>query len=94
MIASIVNIHNEIVGQVLNDKLNMKKVRVKMVLKNLTQDQKDNRRVICSDILQRLDEQPNLLENVITCDGTWIFQYDHDTKRKSMPQEDFNITVD
>jgi len=39
-----------------------------MVPENLSQDQKDNRKNICSDILQMINEQPNLLENVITCD--------------------------
>lgn len=44
--------------------------------KNLSQDQKDNRKNICSDILKKINERPNLLENVIMCDETWIFQYD------------------
>lgn len=55
-----------------------------MVPKNLTQEQKDKWREICSDILNYMNEQPDFLGNVITCDETWIFQYDPETKRQSM----------
>jgi hypothetical protein len=56
-----------------------------MVPKNLTQEQNDNLKNICSDIMERITEQPDMLENVITCDETWIFQYDPEMKRQSMP---------
>jgi hypothetical protein len=42
----------------------MRKVCAKMVLKNLTQGQKDNRKNTCSDIVERIAEQPDVLENV------------------------------
>jgi hypothetical protein len=54
-----------------------------MVPKNLTQEQKDNRKNICSDIMKRITEQLEALENVITCDESWILQYDPETKRQS-----------
>jgi hypothetical protein len=34
--------------------------------------------------MERITEQPGVLENVITCDETWIFQYDPQTKRQLM----------
>jgi hypothetical protein len=55
-----------------------------MVPKNLTQEHKDNQKNICSDIMERITEQPDVLENIFTCDETWIFQYDPETKRQSM----------
>jgi hypothetical protein len=51
-----------------------------MVPKNLTQEQKDNQK----NIMERFREQPEVLENVITCDETCIFQYDPEKKRQSM----------
>jgi hypothetical protein len=51
------------------DRLNMKKVCAK-IPKNLTQEQKDNRKNIGSDILKRITEQSDVLENVTTCDET------------------------
>lgn len=84
MIADMVNTNRETVRQILHDELNMTKICAKMVPKNLTQEQKDHRKNICSDIMDRLKEQPDLLTNVVTCDETWIFQYDPETKRQSM----------
>jgi hypothetical protein len=55
-----------------------------MVPKNFTQEQKDNQKNMCSDIMEGLTEELDVLENVITCDETWIFQYDLETKRQSM----------
>jgi len=52
-----------------------------MVPKNLIQDQKDDRRDMCSDISQRINDQPKLLKSISTCDETWTFQYDPETKR-------------
>jgi hypothetical protein len=34
--------------------------------------------------MEGVTEQLDVLENVITCDKTWIFQYDQETKRQSM----------
>jgi hypothetical protein len=39
---------------------------------------------LCSDLLQRIEDEPDLLNSVITCDETWIFTYDPETKRQSM----------
>jgi hypothetical protein len=66
----------------------MRKVRTKIVPKNLTQEHKDNWKNIFSDIMERITEQLDVLENVITCDEMWIFQYDLEikwqlTKRKT-----------
>ena len=55
-----------------------------MVPKLLTPEQKEHRMRICADTLENIENDPNLLQNVITCDETWIFQYDPETKRQSM----------
>lgn len=36
------------------------------------------------DALENIENNPDFLQNVITCDETWIFQYDPETKRQSM----------
>ncbi|XP_029341252.1 uncharacterized protein LOC115033209 [Acyrthosiphon pisum] len=55
-----------------------------MVPKNLTIDQKFNRKEICSDTLKIIKDDPSFINNIITCDETWIFTYDPETKRQSM----------
>jgi hypothetical protein len=74
MIAEMVNMNKETLRQIFLDKLNMRNACAKSVPKDLTQEQKDNRKNSCSDIMERITEQLDVLENVITCDETWIFQ--------------------
>ncbi len=60
MIANALNADKESVRKILHDELNLKKVCAKLVLENLTPDQK----LICqqiSDFLERLDEEPQFL---------------------------------
>jgi len=40
--------------------------------------------IICVDILQNTENEANVLQNVITCDESWFFQYDTESKRQSM----------
>ncbi len=80
MIAETVNADKEPDRKILHNELNMKKVCAKLVPKNLTPDQKLICQQIDSDFLERLNEAPGLIENIITCDETWIFQNDVETK--------------
>ena len=59
----------------------MRKVCAKMVPKNLTTEQKANRRDL--DLLDRLERGPEFFSRVITGDESWIFEYDPETKRQS-----------
>jgi len=56
---------------------------VKFVPKNLTIEQKDNRKDVCLHLLERIQRDRNFLKNVVTDDETWIFEYDPETKRQS-----------
>ena len=50
--------------------------------KNLSVEQKANRLEICQDLQERLKIVPNFLDNVITGDESWVFDYDPETKRQ------------
>ena len=84
MMSDITNIDRETIRKILTEDLQMTKVCAKMVPKNLTCEQKMNRKDICSDIMERFTDDPELVSKIITCDETWIFQYDPETKRQSM----------
>jgi hypothetical protein len=83
MIAEELNVDKETVRQILTENLK-KKVCAKMVPKNLSEDQKLNREEMCQNVLEKIEEDPNFLSSVVTCDETWLFQYDPETKRQSM----------
>ena len=76
MIASELNLNHTTVHQILTKELAMKKLCAKFVPKNLTIEQKDNRKEVCLHLLERIQRDRNFLKNVITGDETWIFEYD------------------
>ena len=50
--------------------------------KNLTTEQKANRKDVCLD-LDRLERETEFFSRVITGDESWILEYDPETKRQS-----------
>jgi len=83
-VAEKVNLDRESVRRILREELNMKKVCAKMDPKLLSEEQKERRKELCLDLLQRTENEPDLLNSIITCDETWVFMYDPETKRQSM----------
>jgi histone-lysine N-methyltransferase SETMAR len=84
MIAEELNVDKETVRQILTENLKMIKVCAKMVAKNMSEDQKLNSEEMCQNVLGKTEEDPDFLNSVVTCDETWLFQYDPDTKQQSM----------
>ena len=80
VIANKVGMDEETVCTILVDTLGMRKVCAKMVPRLLTQEQKAQQLNACRDILQQMEADEKLLENVITGDESWVFQYDPETK--------------
>jgi len=58
----------------------MRKVCAKMVPKLLLDKQKECCKELCLDPLQRIENEQDLLNLTITCDETWVFTYDPETK--------------
>ena len=84
------SIDKETMRQILHDNMQMTKVSAKVVSKLLTSNQKEKLQEICADSLKQIEENPKFLDSVITCDETWVFQYDSDTKRQSMHRKTAN----
>jgi len=83
MIASEFNLNNTTFHQILTEELAMRKLCAKIVPKNLTIEQKENRKDVYLHLLERIQSDRNFLKNVITGDETWIFEYDPETKRQN-----------
>jgi len=62
----------------------MRNVCAKMVPKVLSDEQKESRKKLCLDLSQRIENEPDLLDSIISCDETCIFTYDPETKQQSM----------
>jgi hypothetical protein len=63
--------------------LGMHRVSAKSVPRLLTDDQKLQQFSICEYLLQKANDEENLLKNVITGDETWVYGYDSETKQQS-----------
>ena len=83
-VAEEVNLDRESVQQILREELNMRKVFAKMVPKLLSDEQQEHHKELCLDLLQCIENEPDFLNLIITCDETWVFTYDPETMRQSM----------
>ena len=83
MIASQLNMKKDSVWKIITEDLGMWKVCAKMVPRLLNDHQKEHHMQICQDIIERLQNEPDLLRRVITGDEMWIFEYQLETKRQS-----------
>lgn len=75
---SIGSCHN-----IFSNVLGMKRVAAKFIPKLLNFDQKNNRMNIAQELLNDVNNDPSLLERVITGDETWVYGYDVETKAQS-----------
>ena len=73
MISSVLNLNRQTSHKILIFELGIQKI--------LTNEQKENRRNVCLDLLEHIENDKKVSN--ITGDETWIFEYDHDKKRQS-----------
>jgi hypothetical protein len=83
MMAEELNLDKENVRKILNEDFGMRKVSVKMVLRILSDDQKQRRLDVCSDRSRQSAKGNNFLDRVITGGESWCFQYDPEIKCQS-----------
>ncbi|XP_029163422.1 protein GVQW3-like [Nylanderia fulva] len=83
MIAEECNMPKTIVHEIIRDQLGMRKICAKLVPKVLSDDQRLNRLEIATQLADRCKNDPNFLENVVSGDETWVFEYDPESKRQS-----------
>ena len=83
MIAEETGLNKNAVHRILTEHLQMQKICAKLVLKNLSVEQKANWLEICQDLLGRLEIESNFLHKVITRNESWVFDYNPKTKWQS-----------
>lgn len=83
-VAEKLNMDNETVSQTVTKKLNMRKVRDKIMPKNLSEEKQLKRKEMYFVILQYMEEDPDFLTSVLTCNETYLFQHNPETELQSM----------
>jgi len=75
MIGSELNLNHQTAHDILTDELVMQKICAKLVLKILTNEQRENQRNVCLDLLERIENDENFFDYVITGNESWILEY-------------------
>ena len=68
---------------IFSDILGLKRVAAKFVPKLLNFDQKIRRMTIAQEMLNDVNDEPDLLKKVITGDESWVYGYDVKTKAQT-----------
>lgn len=82
-IADEVGIAKTVCHVILTEDLGMRRVSAKFVPRLLTEDQRELRMLMASELFERSCEDPEFLSNIITGDETWVYGYDPETKKQS-----------
>jgi histone-lysine N-methyltransferase SETMAR len=84
MIADEVNTNRETIRLILTEELGMRKICAKMVPRNIIEQQRDTLLSVCADLLEQVKADSELMDQVVTGDESWFFQYDPQTKHQSL----------
>ena len=71
------------VHTIIRDELKMRKICTKFVPRVLREDQKERRCHDSREIVELINSDPEVLDALVTCDESWIYCYDPETKRQS-----------
>ena len=71
------------VHTIIHDELKMKKICAKFVPKMLREDQKERRCHDSREMVKLINSDPAVLDALVTCNESWIYCYDPETKRQS-----------
>ena len=71
------------VQAIIREELKMQKICAKFVLRVLSEDQKERRCHDSREMVKLIYLDPAVLDVLVTCDESWIYCYDSETKRQS-----------
>ena len=73
----------ETVHTIICEELKMRKICAKFVPRVLSEDQKERRCHDCWEMVELINSDPAVFDSLVTCDESWIYCYDPETKRQS-----------
>lgn len=85
LIAETVQVSVGTVHNIISDKLKYRKTSARWVPKELSQQHKDTRLRVCTELKERYEREGELfLNKILTCDETWVHHFEPESKRQSM----------
>ena len=76
------------VHTIIREKLKMRKICAKFVLRVLRENQKERRCHDSREMVEQINSDPAVLDVLVTCDENWIHCYGPETKRQSSQWKD------
>ena len=73
----------ETVHTIIREELKMQKICAKFVPRVFREDPKERRCHDCREMVELINSDPAVLDALVTCDESWIYCYDPETKRQS-----------
>ena len=70
------------VHTIIHEQLKMRKICAKFVPRVLSEEQKERRHNDSREMVEFIDSDPEVLEALVTCDESWIYCYDPESKRQ------------
>ena len=71
------------VHAIIRKDLKMQKICAKFVLRVLKEDQKERHFHDCREMVELINSDPVVLDVLVTCNESWIYCYDQETKKQS-----------
>ena len=71
------------VHTIIREELKMQKIYAKFVPRVLREDQKERRWHDSREMVELINSDPAVLHSLVTCDESWMYCYDPETKRQS-----------
>ena len=71
------------VHTIIHEELQMQKICTKFVSRVLREDQKERHCHDSREMVELINSDPAVLDALVTCDESWIYRYDPETKRQS-----------
>ena len=71
------------VHTIIREELKMQMICAKFVPRVLREDQKERRSHDSREMVELINSDPAVLDALVTCDESWIYCYDSETKRQS-----------
>ena len=71
------------VNTIICEELKMRKICAKFVPRMLREDQKERRCHDSREMVELINSDPTVLDALVTCDESWIYCYDPETKRQN-----------
>ena len=68
---------------IICEELKMRKICAKFVPRLLREDQRERRCNDSKEMVELINSDPQVLDALVTCDESWIYCYDPETKRQS-----------